>query len=109
MRNDLAALRLYHHPLLLKMPMTNGDVKSPAVPLLSDLTILDYTKAEEVLQTSFRTKDGVDIETLLDPTRNGALTYNDFLVLPGHIGTAAAFRTALVSQTDQVQALLHLK
>lgn len=73
------------------MPMTNGDVKSPTVPLLGDLTILDCTKAEEVLQTSFQTKDGLDIGTLLDSSKNGALTYNDFLVLPGHIGTAAAF------------------
>lgn len=87
--------------------MTNGDVKSPAVPLLRDMTILDYTKAEEVLQTSFKTKDGLDIETLLDSTRSGALTYNDFLVLPGHIGTAAVFCTGLVFETDQAQALLH--
>ncbi|KAF7510080.1 hypothetical protein GJ744_007184 [Endocarpon pusillum] len=72
------------------MPMTNGDVKSLAVPLLRDRTILDYTKAEEMLQTSFKTKDGLDIETLLDATRSGALTYNDFLVLPGHIGFAAS-------------------
>ena len=78
------------------MPMTNGDVKNIAVPLLRDRTVLDYTKAEEVLQSSFKTKDGLDVETLLDATKNGALTYNDFLVLPGYIGTGPGLRFGLV-------------
>ena len=36
-------------------------------------------------------KDGLDVYTLLDSTKNGALTYNDFLVMPGYIGTDARF------------------
>lgn len=87
--------------------MSNGDVKSTPLPLLRDLSIIDYTTAEQVLQTKFETKDGLDVETLLDSTKNGALTYNDFLVLPGYIGTGLAFCTGLVCETDQVQALLH--
>jgi IMP dehydrogenase len=34
-------------------------------------------------------KDGLDVYTLLDSTKNGALTYNDFLIMPGYIGTDA--------------------
>jgi len=75
--------------LLRNMPMTNGDVTSSVVPLLRDRSILDYTKAEELLATEFGAKDGMDVETLLDSNKNGALTYNDFLVLPGYIGRAS--------------------
>jgi len=89
--------------------MANGDAKSTPVPLLRDMSILDYTKAEEVLRSKFGIKDGLDVETLLDSSKNGALTYNDFLVLPGYIGTRPAFCTGLVRETDQAQALLHLR
>jgi IMP dehydrogenase len=83
------------------MPMANGDAKSTPLPLLRDRSILDYSKAEEVLRSNFGTKDGLDVETLLDSTTNGALTYNDFLVLPGYIGTGPAICTGLVRKTDQ--------
>jgi hypothetical protein len=89
--------------------MSNGDAKSTPVPLLRDMSILDYTKAEEVLRSKFGTKDGLDVETLLNSSKNGALTYNDFLVLPGYIGTEPAFCTGLVHKTDQAQGLLHLR
>lgn len=78
------------------MPLTNGNVTSHAVPLLRDRSIIDYHQAEEVLRDEYRVKDGLDVETLLDSTNNGALTYNDFLVLPGHIGTWPALRIDLV-------------
>lgn len=71
------------------MPLVNGDVTSTVVPLLRHGSIVDYTKAEEVLKTKFETKDGLDVDSLLDSTKNGALTYNDFLVLPGFIGMEA--------------------
>jgi IMP dehydrogenase len=29
----------------------------------------------------------LDVYTLLNSAKNGGLTYNDFLVLPGYIGT----------------------
>ena len=51
---------------------------------------LDYTKAFEVLRDEYSTADGLDAKTLLDSKINGGLTYNDFLVLPGYIGTFEA-------------------
>lgn len=48
--------------------------------------IQDYTKALEILEKDYPTKDGLDVETLLDSDKHGALTYNDFLILPGYIG-----------------------
>lgn len=91
------------------MPMRNGDVSSTMVPLHRDRSILDHFRAEEVLQTEFRTKDGLDINTLLDSTKNGALTYNDILVLPGYIGIEAALLISLVQKADQSQASGHQK
>ena len=91
------------------MPLTNGGVTSTMVPLLRDGSILDHSKAEEVLQTKFKTKDGLDVDTLLDSTKNGALTYNDFLVLPGYIGIEVLWLVDLVSKTDQIQAFQHRK
>lgn len=54
--------------------------------------IQDYSKALEVLEKDYPTRDGLDIDTLLDSDKHGALTYNDFLILPGHIGESPAFR-----------------
>nr|API82662.1 putative inosine monophosphate dehydrogenase [Penicillium roqueforti]API82669.1 putative inosine monophosphate dehydrogenase [Penicillium roqueforti] len=45
--------------------------------------ILDYTKALEVLKEY--PGDGLHVDTLLDSDSHGALTYNDFLILPGSI------------------------
>jgi IMP dehydrogenase len=84
------------------MPMTNGDTNSTPVSLQRERSIEDYTKAEEILQDQFKAKDGLDVEALLDSAKNGALTYNDFLVLPGYIGTWLALRIGLVKETDQV-------
>ena len=47
--------------------------------------VLDYRTALEVSK-EYSQKDGLDAASLLDSTRNGALTYNDFLILPGYIG-----------------------
>lgn len=47
---------------------------------------LDYTKALEILENEYPERDGIDIKTLIDSKRNGGLTYNDFLMLPGFIG-----------------------
>ncbi|OJJ46991.1 hypothetical protein ASPZODRAFT_95561 [Penicilliopsis zonata CBS 506.65] len=51
--------------------------------------IQDHTKALEVLK-EYKTQDGLDVDTLLDSDKHGALTYNDFLILPGYIGFAAS-------------------
>ena len=96
------------------MPLTNGDAIANSVPLLRGKPSLDYTKALEVLENEYPEKDGLDVYTLLDSTKNGALTYNDFLVLPGYIGTAArleAIRTLLTitSQASQRQRSLLIR
>jgi len=71
------------------MTLTNGDANRSSAPLLRGQPPLDYTKALEILEKEYPKKDGLDIYTLLDSTKNGALTYNDFLIMPGYIGTDA--------------------
>ena len=63
------------------MPISNGDA-------MVDTTVnaLDYTKALEVLKNEYSERDGIDVRTLIDSKKNGGLTYNDFLMLPGYIG-----------------------
>jgi IMP dehydrogenase len=63
------------------MPIANGDALGRAM----NAEFQDYTKALEVLEKDY-TQDGLDVDTLLDSDKHGALTYNDFLVLPGYIG-----------------------
>ena len=69
------------------MTLTIGDATSGSSQLLPEQKVLDYTKALEVLQDEYKNADGLDAKTLLDSRTNGGLTYNDFLVLPGYIGT----------------------
>jgi hypothetical protein len=63
------------------MPISNGDA-------MTDTTAnaLDYTKALEILKNEYSERDGIDVKTLIDSKKNGGLTYNDFLMLPGYIG-----------------------
>ena len=70
------------------MTLTNGDSSNNgSSQILSEQKILDHTKALEVLRHEYSNADGLDAKTLLDSKINGGLTYNDFLVLPGYIGT----------------------
>ncbi|RMZ76075.1 hypothetical protein DV737_g4987, partial [Chaetothyriales sp. CBS 132003] len=71
------------------MPIINGDASAATSSLLETST-LDHTKALEVLREDYASRDGLDIQSLLDSRQHGALTYNDFLVLPGYIGFAAS-------------------
>ena len=48
----------------------------------------DYSKALELLKT-YDVKDGISIKDLMDETKTGGLTYNDFLLLPRYIGTSS--------------------
>ncbi|KAJ5661181.1 uncharacterized protein N7484_000553 [Penicillium longicatenatum] len=68
------------------MPIT---IKEAAPGAAMKAEIEDYTTALEVVKT-YATRDGLDVDTLLDSDKHGALTYNDFLVLPGYIGFAAS-------------------
>lgn len=70
------------------MPITNGDICSPHV---STAEISDYTKALNILEAEYAHGDGLDIRELVDSDKRGALTYNDFLILPGYIGTRLSF------------------
>lgn len=69
------------------MPLTNGDVISSTINLSATKQRLDFSTALEVLSEEYSSGDGLDAKTLLDSKSNGGLTYNDFLVLPGYIGT----------------------
>ncbi|KAI1003458.1 Inosine-5'-monophosphate dehydrogenase [Podosphaera aphanis] len=51
--------------------------------------LIDYTKALEILD-QYEERDGLEIKSLVDSKKNGGLTYNDFLILPGYIGFAAS-------------------
>lgn len=68
------------------MPLTNGDAHHTRTQILSKQKNLDYTKALEILDSEYKTRDGLDVRSLVDSRENGGLTYNDFLVLPGYIG-----------------------
>lgn len=59
----------------------------PAVNGTAPAQVLDHTTALEVLKNDYAESDGIDVHTLIDSKKNGGLTYNDFLVLPGYIGT----------------------
>ncbi|KAI9846818.1 MAG: hypothetical protein M1838_001141 [Thelocarpon superellum] len=72
------------------MPLTNGNVTSPTTGLLTGGAPLDFAQALEVLEHDYPQRDGMDAKTLLNSERHGGLTYNDFLILPGHIGFAAS-------------------
>ena len=67
------------------MPLSNGDLGTSTAQLIPGKSALDFDTALEVLLNE--EKDGIDAETLLDSKLNGGLTYNDFLVLPGYIGS----------------------
>lgn len=68
------------------MPISNGDAAGSAVERLGGkVEFPDHTKALELLK-EYNNRDGLDIKDLLDADKRGALTYNDFLVLPGYIG-----------------------
>lgn len=60
------------------MAATNGSAK-----------VLDHTTALAVLG-EYKSRDGLDRQELMDTTKHGGLTYNDFLILPGYIGFPAS-------------------
>ena len=47
---------------------------------------MDFSSALDFLRDEYPERDGLDVRSLLDSRKNGGLTYNDFLVLPGYIG-----------------------
>jgi IMP dehydrogenase len=63
------------------MPISNGDAMTNTAA-----NALDFSTALEVLKNEYPERDGIDAKTLIDSKKNGGLTYNDFLMLPGYIG-----------------------
>lgn len=53
------------------------------------MTLLDASKATEYLK-DYKSKDGLDIKSLIDSSNFGGLTYNDFLILPNLISFPAS-------------------
>jgi IMP dehydrogenase len=51
--------------------------------------VLDFRNALDVLK-EYKSRDGLDLHELMDTTKHGGLTYNDFLLLPGYIGFPAS-------------------
>jgi len=50
---------------------------------------LDHKSALSHLST-YQSRDGLSAADLMNSTRHGGLTYNDFLLLPGHINFPAS-------------------
>lgn len=71
------------------MTITNGDAQEF---FHANGQVQDYTKALEILEKEYPTRDGLDVDALLDSDKHGALTYNDFLILPGYIGMSATMQ-----------------
>ncbi|KAH0543592.1 hypothetical protein FGG08_002153 [Glutinoglossum americanum] len=84
------------------MPATNGDLAGVGPALLPTIEALDYTHALDVLKTEYNSRDGLDATSLLDSSKNGGLTYNDFLVLPGYIGFPASAVTLDTPVTKRI-------
>lgn len=73
------------------MPIINGDSHDDAAPMLAPHgKAEDYSTALKILESDYPQKDGLDVHTLIDSAKNGGLTYNDFLMLPGFIGFPAS-------------------
>ncbi|KAJ6183812.1 hypothetical protein N7519_005113 [Penicillium mononematosum] len=68
----------------------------------------DYSKALEVLK-EYPSGDGLHVDTLLDSDSHGALTYNDFLILPGSIIPSKAFPASEVSLDTKVTRRFTIK
>ncbi|KAK6389747.1 hypothetical protein LTR65_006229 [Meristemomyces frigidus] len=64
----------------------------------------DPSNALHVLST-YKSKDGISVQELLDETKTGGLTYNDFLMLPGEI----SFPASTVDLTSKITKTITLK
>ncbi|TID19498.1 inosine-5'-monophosphate dehydrogenase [Venturia nashicola] len=84
-------------------PATNGDANGlVAANLIRGVKILDASHALDVLKTEYQERDGLSAQSLIDSKKNGGLTYNDFLVLPGYIGFPAAAVTLDTPVTKRI-------
>jgi IMP dehydrogenase len=84
------------------MPISNGDAMTNTAA-----NALDYTKALEILKNEYPERDGIDVKTLIDSKKNGGLTYNDFLMLPGYIGAFVPHAVLVRQQATRISAPAH--
>lgn len=84
-------------------PVTNGKATNSELGF-SESTEDDFSQAMELLK-KYKSKDGIAVHDLMDETKMGGLTYNDFLLLPGHIG----FPAAAVDLTSKLTKKITLK
>ena len=103
---DIDAVKLKKHdPTFLSSttstphPTTNGNGDAHPAE-----TFEDHTQALSIL-ASYPDRDGISVHQLLDETKTGGLTYNDFVLLPGHIG----FPAAAVDLTSRLTKTITLK
>ncbi|KAI5308532.1 hypothetical protein KEM55_005480, partial [Ascosphaera atra] len=66
----------------------------------TNVEITDASKAFEVLKEYER--DGLHVSQLIDTDKRGALTYNDFLILPGYVGFPASSVTLDTPVTKRI-------
>ncbi|WWD22781.1 inosine-5'-monophosphate dehydrogenase [Kwoniella shandongensis] len=69
-------------------PIVNGHASSSNAPARGD----KYLNAADALSflEEYPRGDGLSVQELMDSRQNGGLTYNDFLMLPGHINFPAS-------------------
>lgn len=82
--------------------MSNG-VNGTVDGILEE-SVEDPAKALQILK-QYKAKDGISVQELLDETKTGGLTYNDFLLLPGYIG----FPASTVDLTSKLTKTITLK
>lgn len=70
-------------------PIVNGDSSSTSAPPARSAELASAANAMDLLKEYSR-GDGLALHELMDSRRNGGLTYNDFLMLPGHISFPAS-------------------
>ncbi|KAK5149083.1 hypothetical protein LTR04_000107 [Oleoguttula sp. CCFEE 6159] len=84
------------------MPILNGDSMAGSEPILPKSKFMDFSQALDVLKNEYPERDGIDVKTLVDSQKNGGLTYNDFLILPGYIGFPASAVTLETPVTKRI-------
>jgi IMP dehydrogenase len=74
---------------LKKQPTSTVQTTNSSQNGQSEERFEDPSRALELVESLYKHKDGISAEELMDETKNGGLTYNDFLLLPGYIGFPA--------------------
>lgn len=80
---------------------SNGGARSES----KSETVEAASTALEVLRSQYTSKDGISVHELLDETKTGGLTYNDFLLLPGYVD----FPASTVDLTSKLTKRITLK